>query len=164
MSDALASQGISMGRFTACVLLVTVLAGCGGPADEWPRAAAGGRVTLDGQPLKTGTITFFPAGATRGPAAGAEIVDGEYAIPAAEGPVVGMNRIEIRSVQKTGRMVESPTAVESDGPYVEGLLVEEHADVVPRRYNTYSELERDVRPDTNEFSFELTSEPAADRG
>ena len=64
---------------------------------------------------------------------------------------MGTNRIEVRSVQKTGRMGPSPTAVEADGPYVEGRLVEEFAEVVPRRYNTYSELEREVAPGVNQF-------------
>jgi hypothetical protein len=144
------------------VASAALLAGCGGPSDEWERASASGRVTLNGEPLKTGTITFFPIGDTRGPAAGGEITDGEYSIDDAAGPVVGTNLVQIRSVQKTGRMVESPTAVEADGPHVEGRLVEEYAEAVPPRYNTYSELERQVRPESNQFDFELTSDP--DRG
>ena len=146
------------------IVLLLVGAGCGGKTDEWNRAAVRGRIMLGGQPLQSGTITFFPIGGTKGPAAGGEIVDGEYSIEAAQGPVVGLNRIEIRSVQKTGRMVRSPAAVEADGPYVEGRMVEEFADVVPKRYNTYSELEREVQGEiVNEFNWELDAKPDSPR-
>ena len=142
----------------ALLMLAAALAGCGGEDDPWPRAAVSGQVKLDGQPLVSGTVTFFPSGTTKGPAAGGEIVDGKFSIPAHEGPVVGTNRIEVRSVQKTGRMVESPSAVEADGPAMDGMLVEEYADVVPQRYNTYSELERTIEPDIeNLFDFRLES-------
>jgi hypothetical protein len=143
-------------------MLAAALAGCGGEDDPWPRAAVSGQVKLDGQPLASGTITFFPSGATKGPAAGGEIIDGKFSIPEHEGPVVGTNRIEVRSVQKTGRMVESPSAVEADGPATEGMLVEEYADVVPKRYNTYSDLERTIEPDVeNQFDLRLESQEDA---
>jgi hypothetical protein len=145
----------------ACVagiaICVALNSGCQ-PADEWNRAAVKGTVTLDGQPLPTGQITFFPAGDTTGPAAGGEIAAGQFSLDAREGPVVGRNRIEIRSVQKTGKMVKSPVAVEADGAAVAGMLVEEFADVVPKRYNTYSELEQEIQPDkVNEMDFSLMS-------
>lgn len=143
----------------ALLMLAAALAGCGGEDDPWPRAAVSGQVKLDGQPLASGTITFFPSGATKGPAAGGEIIDGKFSIPEHEGPVVGTNRIEVRSVQKTGRMVASPSAVEADGPATEGMLVEEFADIVPKRYNTYSELERTIEPDIeNQFDLRLESQ------
>ena len=148
----------SIVRLLSVVALAGIAAGCSGKTDEWNRAAVQGRITLDGQPLQSGTITFFPIGGTKGPAGGGEIVAGEYSIPVEQGPVVGANRIEVRSVQKTGRMVPSPTAVEADGPYVEGRLVEEFADVVPKRYNTYSELEREVAPGVNQFDLQLDSD------
>jgi hypothetical protein len=138
--------------------LFALVAGCGPAGDEWNRAAVSGRITLDGEPLKSGTIMFFPIGGTRGPAAGGDIVDGEYALDAEAGPVVGMNLVQIRSVQKTGRMVESPTAVEADGPHVEGMMVQEYAETVPAHYNTYSKLEREVRSENNQFDFALTSD------
>ena len=145
-------------RCFALLMLAAPLAGCGGEDDPWPRAAVSGRITLDGEPLASGTITFFPSGTTKGPAAGGEIIAGRFSIPAHEGPVVGTNRIEVRSVHKTGRMVASPSAVEADGPAMEGMLVEEYADVVPKRYNTYSELERTIEPDIeNQFDFRLES-------
>lgn len=148
---------------TALLVVAATLVGCGGEDDPWPRAAVSGQVALDGAPLASGTITFFPTGTTKGPAAGGEIVGGKFSIPAQVGPVVGTNRIEVRSVQKTGRMVASPSAVEADGPATEGMLVEEYADVVPKRYNTYSELERTIEPDIeNQFDLRLESHEEPD--
>ncbi|MBL8848331.1 MAG: hypothetical protein JNG89_01545 [Planctomycetaceae bacterium] len=100
-------------------------------------------MTLDGAPLKEGTITFFPSGATRGPAAGGAIVDGRYDISASEGPIVGTSRVELRSVQKTGRIVKSPVAVESDGLPID--MVEETREVVPPQYNRDSTLEFTIK-------------------
>ena len=140
------------------VLCLVAISGCQ-QADEWPRAAVKGNVTLDGTPLSSGEITFFPAGNTAGPAAGATITNGQFSLKVHEGPVVGRNRIEIRSVQKTGRMVESPVAVESDGPAtVDGMMVEEFAEVVPRQYNRDSELEQEiVSGKVNDLDFPLIS-------
>jgi hypothetical protein len=104
---------------------------------------------------------MFPIDGTKGPAAGAEIKEGEFSLEEHEGPVIGTHRVEIRSVQKTGRLVPSPSAVEGDGVFVEGTMVEEFLDVVPKRYNTYSELKVEIRnDDPNEVSFELSSQGA----
>lgn len=148
---------------TTALMLIGLFAstGCQPEGDEWPRAAVQGKVTLDGKPLPSGNVTFFPAGGTKGPAAGAEIVDGQYALDAYQGPVVGKSRIEIRSVQKTGRLVPAPSAIEMDGAPSEGMLVEEFLDVVPKQYNTYSQLEREITDGENQIDFELQTPPQA---
>jgi len=60
-------------------------------------------VTLDGQPVETGSIAFRPKGQTKGPSAGGTIQDGAYSIDRAQGPVVGTMRVEINATRKTGR-------------------------------------------------------------
>jgi hypothetical protein len=143
---------------SSVLMLAAIAAGCGKP-DPWERMPLSGQVTLDGKPLASGQLTLFPLGDIRGPAAGAEIKQGAFSIPKHEGPVVGKHRVEIRSVQKTGRQVPSPSAVEGDAVLPEGTMVEEYADVIPKRYNTYSELEIDIQADTqNQATFPLSSE------
>lgn len=138
--------------------LAACFAGCGGEPDPWPRAAVEGEVLLDGEPLEEGTITFFPIGQTKGPAAGATIRDGVYSLSRREGPVVGLNHIEISSVRKTGRIVESPMAVEGDGQ--NGNLVEEYVEFVPPQFNRDSKLERTIVADeVNTIDLELESLP-----
>ncbi len=147
----------------AIVGIVVGVSGCAQPEDPWTRAAASGEVTLDGEPLSEGTITFFPSGTTKGPAAGGDIIDGRYDISAAEGPVVGTNRVEIRSVQKTGRVVESPIAVETSGPPIE--MVEELRQVIPAEYNRDSNLEFLIKADgDNVNDVAIVSDPATSPG
>ncbi len=144
-----------MARSVACFLVVLTAVGCGRRHDQWNRAAVRGRVLLDGAPLAEGTITFFPAEGVQGPAAGGPIRDGTYDLAQHDGPVLGRQRIEIRSVQKTGRTVPSPVAPEADGPVSAGQLVEERIEIVPSVYNSNTTLVREIKPADNELDFEL---------
>jgi len=118
-----------------------VITGCGGPA----RGAVTGKVTLDGQPVDGGNILFvLQAKGQRGSSC-AEIVAGKYSLAAAQGPVVGPNRVEIRWPRKTGRkMPQYPT-------------LDELREAVPSRYHYDSELRVDVQSGKNQFDFALTS-------
>jgi hypothetical protein len=75
------------------MLALMAIAGCSDPNVE-KRGEVMGTVTLDGQPVADGAISFFPIGATSGPSAGGKIVNGKYHIPQAQGPVIGDNRVE----------------------------------------------------------------------
>jgi hypothetical protein len=125
------------------------LTGCSN--DGVQRAEVSGTVTFNGQPVKEGSINFFPTDGTKGPEAGGAILDGKYHIPKAKGPVVGKNRVELRAFQKTGRRIQDPTAPP-------GTLTEEIANVFPLEFNTNSELRRDVQPGKNDLPFEIRVE------
>lgn len=58
--------------FGAFFLLLSLTLGCSGG-----KGKVNGKVTLDGQPLPAGTISFIPS---NGSAVGAEIKDGQYAV------------------------------------------------------------------------------------
>src|SRR5262249_58411829 len=75
--------------------------GCGPAAvDDLPRQAVWGKVTLDGQPLEQGTITFTPA--TGSPTPGmVSITGGSYSIPQAQGLVPGPYKVSILSKDAT---------------------------------------------------------------
>jgi hypothetical protein len=129
--------------------LTAALAGCTG--DGVQRAEVSGTVTFNGQPVKEGSINFFPTDGTKGPEAGGAILDGKYHIPQAKGPVVGKHRVELRAFQKTGRRIQDPTAPP-------GTLTEEIANVFPLEFNTNSTLIRDVQAGKNELPFEIRVE------
>lgn len=120
--------------------------GCGpsGP----PRAEVSGVVTLNGQPVSEGSINFFPTEGNTGPEAGGAIRDGKYHIPRAQGPVLGKNRVELRSFQKSGRRIQDPTAPP-------GTMTEEINNVFPAEFNRDSKLVRDIQPGKNDLPFEL---------
>src|SRR4051794_19054940 len=113
----------------AVAALAAAISGCGAAGDELSRQPVSGTITLDGKPLPDGSITLVPVG--DGPAAGATIAAGAFAIPRADGPVPGTYRVEILSVQSTGRTIPNP-----EGP--KGTTVEERKNVVPDRYGLKS--------------------------
>lgn len=128
-------------------LYASAAIGCHGPANRWP---VQGAVTFDGRPLSHGAISFFPANAGgSGPTSGAEIKDGKYAVPADKGLQPGSVRVQITSVQKTGKkkMVHGTEEVD------------EFIDIVPPRYNSASVLTVDVTAGgSNVFNFDLERE------
>jgi hypothetical protein len=125
--------------------------GCA-PGDGVARARVRGEVQVDGQPLEEGTINFFPAGTAEGPSAGGVIALGKYDIPQEIGPVVGENRVEIRGVKKTGRMVPNHMAP--------GTMREELVEALPVDVNTKSDLVRKIAAGTNDVDFiDLKGQP-----
>jgi hypothetical protein len=60
------------------------------------RVPVRGNVTYDGAPVERGMVTFRPASGSKGPAAGATIIDGEFIIAAEKGPTVGPHEVEIK--------------------------------------------------------------------
>jgi hypothetical protein len=106
--------------------------------------------TLDGVNIAEGNIVFFPAGDNKGPAAGGTIKGGQYSITAAQGPVVGCNRVEIRASRKSGRKMQMPLA----DP---GVMTDELVEAVPSRYNSQSTLECEMKPGNNSLDFTLTT-------
>ena len=95
--------------------------------------------------------------------AGGKIKDGKYNLSRNEGPTVGTNRVEIRSVQPTGRIIESPVTPEGDGAPGDNKVME-HKELVPKRYNNESELKVDVQSGVvNTANFKLEPSPAGEK-
>ena len=135
-------------RLLPCFLVAcaVVALGCGKSGTR-QRAAVYGRVTVAGQPVASGSITFLPTSENAGPAVGGLIEDGTYSIKAAEGPVVGPNRVEIRGMKKTGRKVPSRM--------IATTMVDELVPAVPPQYHADSPLKCDVESGENELNFDL---------
>jgi hypothetical protein len=72
-------------------------AGCSGAADDLPREAVWGKVTVDGAPLAKGAIRFQTStpGAPNVMEVGGLIQDGEFQIARSQGPVPGTYRVTI---------------------------------------------------------------------
>lgn len=137
-----------MKRLSFLLLVIAFASGSGcGPAGP-ERAEVSGTVTFNGRPVEQGAITFFPAPGVVGPEGGSEIKNGKYFIPRKAGPVVGKNRVELRSFQKSGRMIQDPTAKQ-------GTLTEEIKNIFPEEYNRNSTLVREVKSGKNEIEFEI---------
>jgi hypothetical protein len=61
--------------------------GCSGSGDDLPREPVSGTVTLDNQPLASGTISFIPVAGQGG--GGGTITDGKFSIAREGGLVPG---------------------------------------------------------------------------
>jgi hypothetical protein len=140
---------MTRGRFLlATSLLLALPAGCGhGNANQ---AAIQGHITLDAKPVERGSILFAPVDGTRGAVVGGQIKNGQYRLYAAAGPAIGRNRVEIRSVRKTGRSIPK-------GFGATGEFAEEQVEAVSPRFNAASSLAIDIKPGDNVGDFEVTS-------
>lgn len=136
---------------TICLLVIVATCGCGGGPKRLP---VEGTVTVDGQMLESGQFTLIPLEGTRGPTAGAEIVDGKFSIASNGGPLAGTFRVEIMAAQTvTGK---KQSGINFSTGEVE--VIEETRQLLPPRYNSNSELTAEVTLDgPNHFDFELQS-------
>jgi hypothetical protein len=125
-------------------LLLLLGTGCG---DGLRRASVKGQVLVDKAPLAEGSISFFPADGNQGPSTGGIIKNGQYSIPAAEGAIVGKNRVEIRGFRTTGKKVMDAFEKEK--------TIEERVPALAPEYNSTSELIRDVVEGANTIDFDL---------
>lgn len=132
----------------AWLFVLLVASGCGGQ-DIQDRRAVHGTVNLDGEPLATGSITFFPD--PPGPVAtGGAIQAGEFAIAKDQGLPVGTYKVSITSTVSTAPPGADANELMEHPPEVKSL--------VPRKYNSETTLKAEVHDTTeNFFTFDLDS-------
>jgi hypothetical protein len=131
-------------RCSIWAVSLMMLVGCSQASN---RAGLGGMVTLDGEPLAEGIITFRPQPGSSGPTAGATISDGRFSVSNDKGVFAGTFRVEITANRKTGRKVKDP---------VLGMMIDERKQIIPACYNRQSELTAEVnREGPNQFKFVL---------
>jgi hypothetical protein len=128
-----------------CCCAVMAFAGCSETKNnETKRVQVRGKVTLDGKALPTGKISFDLANGE--PPATFDILDGNY-----EGRApVGKCKVMINSIQK----VSMKEKMKMDGPGYDSVAEE---NILPARYNTASEITRELVDGANDFNFELKS-------
>ena len=138
-----------------CVLHRSLLAvafvficGCGGK-DPYERHAISGIVSLDGEPLATGNITFFPE--TSGSVAtGGTIQDGEFTVPKDQGLPAGKYKVSITATTTKGPVPTDPNELMANPPEVVSLI--------PKIYNSETTLTAEVSESPeNSFTFDLLS-------
>ena len=140
---------VSTASYAVLAMSMVLMTGCGGsPAAN--RAAVRGKVTLDGEPVNGGRISFIPTG--QGPQSGTVIKDGTYEISQDLGVAIGENRVEIRWAKETGRTVLNPFGDASMGKIAEAK------EVMPPRYHETSELKASVKEGDNEVNFDLKTD------
>lgn len=131
--------------------------GCSGESGP-ERSAVQGTVSLDGTPIERGTIVFLPQPGVIGPAAGGDIINGQFNLPTDKGPVPGAHQVQIKANRTEGTIVNKGVPGAVSGPSAGGS-VEKIVMYIPERYNTKSELVETIKSGKNELKFELSSAP-----
>jgi hypothetical protein len=117
------------------ILSATVFAavlGCG----EQTRKSVSGTVTFDGQPLPVGQIVFEPK--TAGRLGIAQISNGAYIMPAANGPTEGQYVVRITANRPTGRKAQSGRGGDTK------TMVDQYEQFIPAKFNDQSALTTEV--------------------
>jgi hypothetical protein len=131
----------------ACgIILLACIAGCGRSGGL---AQISGAVSYDGQPVKKGTITFAPADGN-GPTAAAAIADGRYTLKVSP----GQKLVRIEGYKVLGQRHYSPNNPSSP-------MVDIQEQILPERYNTKSQLTREITPALGACDFVLEKSPSA---
>ncbi len=135
--------------FLSMLGLAAAASGCGGGAayEGEKRLSLSGKVTLDGQPVDGGSISFIPANPKK-KVSGGDIVKGEYKVPEAKGAHTGPHRVEIHWYRPTGKKI-----VDTDM----GGTKDEVMEAIPPKFHVQSTLNAEVAEGKTTFDFELTS-------
>jgi hypothetical protein len=130
-------------RGVACLLIAsTLIAGCG-KSGPYP-VPVGGVVTLDGQPLAEGVISFINLGEVPESVA---IKEGKFTGKA----TWGHRRVEVAAYRPYQIPPEIP-------PSMHALMKDGKENYLPEKYHTHSKLTAEItRSGPNEFKFELMS-------
>jgi hypothetical protein len=124
----------------ALLVILFVLAGCGGASE----GQVSGTVKVDGEPLKTGAITFIPVdGKTQ--TAGGNIDNGRYSVKVP----VSVMKVAINAPKIVGYKKLYPTPDSETRPLTKEAL--------PAKYNEQTELQLDVKPGPNAKDWDLKS-------
>lgn len=122
-----AKRRVRIGEPCMLLLIATALgmAGCGNRGYSTSRLE--GRITVDGQPIERGSISFAPLRSDRGPGVSAAVEAGHYV--AANVPQ-GKVRVGFHAVKETGRSI-----MQFGKPYPEAV------NVIPDKYRVGMEIE-----------------------
>jgi hypothetical protein len=104
-----------------------------------------GTVTLDGIPIKKGTIMLMPTNG-KGQTAGCGIAAGKYHTEVSP----GLMQVRSTANRKEGKM---PDPLNPGS----GAMIDRYVDYVPEKYNEKTELEVTLKPGLNKHDFKLES-------
>ncbi len=120
--------------FTGLCLLGGV--GCTGGSGEPPRLPVAGLVLVDGRPLPSGTILFYPSARAIVSApmvSGDEIRNGRFSLSRDKGLAIGKYRIAVSSEEK------------DLDPRAASIALSTPKEKIPVRFNSQTELEVEVK-------------------
>ena len=119
-----------------------------GPAPP-KRGTLAGKVTLNGKPVASGLVRFMALDPSAVNVV-AQVKDGQYNLPAEQGPTKGKYRVEFSVPSTTKQRVPNDD--------VPGTFMEIAPETLPPRYHRDSKITIDYDPDqTQSHDFQLTT-------
>ncbi len=138
-----------LSRALTPLVVLGMLAGCGSREYEGKqRIALKGKVTVDGEPMDAGTISFIPLDTQNNRPSGGSILGGVYDVPEPMGANEGSYKVEIHWQKPTGKKMK---AIDSDE------LIEQRKEGLPDKYHKNTELTAEIKSDTKEINFDLST-------
>ena len=138
--------------FAMCGTVALVVAGCA-ENDGLPRQPLAGSVTLDGNGLNHGVISFYPAARVLSGvmvAGGASIDNGRFSISRDEGLIPGQYKIAVHCADVKDENKKGERELENDASVARELI--------PTRYNSDTTLEIEINDrHIKELKIKLTS-------
>lgn len=133
--------------FGVLVLLFVISPAFMGCSGKGGMGTVSGTVTLDGQPLADGLISFIPADGNS-PTSGGKITNGAYSVQASR----GAQKVVINATKVTGS--RKAYADDPNSP-----VITTTAEILPKKYSDAmtTELTVDVKAGTNKADFQLSS-------
>ena len=144
----------------ACCLVCLITIGCGPGGPNLGTVT--GKVTLDGQPVTNGLVTFTPVEGGRA-ASGKTDASGQYDLVGVggKGAVLGQHRVTVTTLHEAVAATEmSSDSAEYEKQAMGDPSAYDTAEVVesiPEKYNTKSELTKEVKSGANVIDLELTT-------
>jgi hypothetical protein len=153
IKESTRNVGFASPGLLAVLVMVCVLAGCGGPANQYD-AIVTGTVTVDGELATSGTVTFHPV--KQGiPAIGRINPDGSYSLRTGQGDLREADGGTVISGEYLVTVsITGPAALKVTGPAIDGEAVAEGGPPIPgpslisRRYaqKETTDLRHTVKP------------------
>lgn len=124
-------------------------AGCDRGPTPPKRGKIEGKVVLNGKPVANGRIRLMAID-PNGTNVAADIKDGEFTVPADQGPTKGKYRVEFSVPSATKRRIPNDD--------IPGQFIEEAPETLPPRYHRDSTITAEYDPDSpRPLSFQLTT-------
>ena len=128
--------------YLTLLVLIACPLGCGSGG-----VMATGNVTVAGQPIEKGSISFKPAD-SKGPSLAGRIENGQYTVHSTAANAAGKKIVHIAGIRSTGRKIPAGP------PEPPGTMVEE---ILPFQYGVKGELTCElVIGETNHYDFNVT--------
>lgn len=148
---ALLLRATNTGSLAVCIMSLAFIVGTVGCGPKSDLLEVSGAVSLNGAPLKSGSIRFTLTNSEKAFSREPSIKDGQYSVPQENGLPPGTYHVMISAVDENSPMI---TIRDDAGNPVSST----HADLIPPEYNTESDKTVEVSPDgENHFVFDIVS-------